>query len=443
MVKNYKWILILLVVFIVTFLYTLFFVSISVDEIWEYGYGFNIATGLVPYRDFNMLATPLYPFLISIFINLFGHYLLSVNIFNSLVLVGIFALLYKMIKAKLLIILPFIMLFSYPTYNNLLMFFFFLLIFIKRSKIDDNKKLVYSSLIISLMFLTKQSIGFVFLVLEFFLTKEKKKYLIIASIPIACLIIYLIFNHALYNFIDYAFLGLLDFGTRNGSFNYNIVLWIYIFVISVILYIRYRKVDILYGIAYQTIAFPMFDLFHTNMAVIALLFIVLDINSKRLKTRYVILIALVLLSLFVLNNSNSNNNSSNNKIFTDNNYLFARKYDKNLMVIINETSRIIDKYNDQYDKIFSLIRYSYMVKLYRGDKLEKFDMTLNGNMGYKGYEKYIQEIDDYCKTKKCLLIIEPSPAHVFLQKNYEIIDYVQQNYYLIESNGLGYGIYTN
>ena len=62
-----------------------------------------------------------------------------------------------------------------PTYNGLITFFAVLLVYMKQTKIEDNKKVLLSGLIISLMVLTKQSVGVVFFILELFLTKEKKK----------------------------------------------------------------------------------------------------------------------------------------------------------------------------------------------------------------------------------------------------------------------------
>ena len=31
------------------------------DLIWNYGFSYNIASGLTMYKDFNMVITPLYP----------------------------------------------------------------------------------------------------------------------------------------------------------------------------------------------------------------------------------------------------------------------------------------------------------------------------------------------------------------------------------------------
>ena len=36
----------------------------NLDEIWNFNYARNIANGLIPYKDFNMLQTPLLPFIL-------------------------------------------------------------------------------------------------------------------------------------------------------------------------------------------------------------------------------------------------------------------------------------------------------------------------------------------------------------------------------------------
>ena len=57
---NKKQLLELLVIFILTIIGPLIFRTPTTDEIWNYGYTYNIATGLIPYRDFNMVTTPLF-----------------------------------------------------------------------------------------------------------------------------------------------------------------------------------------------------------------------------------------------------------------------------------------------------------------------------------------------------------------------------------------------
>ena len=46
----------LIIIFILTFLFTILN-KVTYDEIWNYGFSYNIANGLMPYRDFNMVLT--------------------------------------------------------------------------------------------------------------------------------------------------------------------------------------------------------------------------------------------------------------------------------------------------------------------------------------------------------------------------------------------------
>ena len=36
----------------------------NLDEIWNFNFARNIANGLIPYKDFNMVQTPLLPFIL-------------------------------------------------------------------------------------------------------------------------------------------------------------------------------------------------------------------------------------------------------------------------------------------------------------------------------------------------------------------------------------------
>ena len=110
-------ILVFSLIYIICFIYSFFFSTVYNDEIWNYGFSYNIASGLVPYRDFGMLQTPLYFFLASFFIRIFGNYLFSFHLFNSFILAGIIYIIFKTLKYKGFILIPFIFLSCYPGYN--------------------------------------------------------------------------------------------------------------------------------------------------------------------------------------------------------------------------------------------------------------------------------------------------------------------------------------
>ena len=88
--------------FLLYFILTLCFSSFlfplhNGDEIWNYGFSYNISVGLIPYKDFSMLQTPLYFYIGSIFIKIFGSYLISVHVFDAVFISLIMLLLYDMI----------------------------------------------------------------------------------------------------------------------------------------------------------------------------------------------------------------------------------------------------------------------------------------------------------------------------------------------------------
>ena len=68
--------------FIIILGFNLFLYSSTLDEIWNYGFSYNILNGVLPYRDFNMVLTPLYSFIMTIPLFIFGNNILVFHIFN-------------------------------------------------------------------------------------------------------------------------------------------------------------------------------------------------------------------------------------------------------------------------------------------------------------------------------------------------------------------------
>ena len=70
----------------------------SLDEIWNYNFARNIANGLIPYRDFNMVQTPLLPLIAGLFLKLFGNELIVMRILGILLISALFFMIYKILK---------------------------------------------------------------------------------------------------------------------------------------------------------------------------------------------------------------------------------------------------------------------------------------------------------------------------------------------------------
>ena len=66
----------------------------NVDELWNFTFGNNMAMGLVPYRDFNLLQTPLFAMIHGLALTIFGRELLVTRMLGALLFAAICYLLY-------------------------------------------------------------------------------------------------------------------------------------------------------------------------------------------------------------------------------------------------------------------------------------------------------------------------------------------------------------
>jgi len=107
----------LIIELVIVFLITLININLDNDEIWNYGFAYNISNGLIPYKDFNMIITPLFPFLGSVFLSIFGKSLLVYHIFNTLICTTIFYLIKKLLSNTSYIVYYLFLIISSPNYN--------------------------------------------------------------------------------------------------------------------------------------------------------------------------------------------------------------------------------------------------------------------------------------------------------------------------------------
>ena len=70
----------------------------DLDEIWNYNFAKNIADGKMPYKDFNMITTPLLPNLCAIFLIIFGNELIVMRILAIILCTFILFITYKILE---------------------------------------------------------------------------------------------------------------------------------------------------------------------------------------------------------------------------------------------------------------------------------------------------------------------------------------------------------
>ena len=67
MQKKYLKVVGVVCLFILALVYLYYYRPLVDDELYGYGFGLNILKGLIPYKDFNMIITPLFSYIIAFF----------------------------------------------------------------------------------------------------------------------------------------------------------------------------------------------------------------------------------------------------------------------------------------------------------------------------------------------------------------------------------------
>ena len=203
-------------IFIITLIFNLVFNTLTNDEVWNYGFAYNISRGLIPYKDFNMVITPLYPMINALFMIIFGKNILIMHIINAILCTAIFYFLKKTTSKAYYILYSILLFFALPNYNIMCLLFLYILIMLEKQKSND----YLIGIILGLTFMTKQNVG-IYLCIPTIFTKDIKRILkriIGFMIPNILIFTYLIYNKAVYEFINYCFLGLSNFGEKNFGY---------------------------------------------------------------------------------------------------------------------------------------------------------------------------------------------------------------------------------
>lgn len=147
----------------------------DLDELWQYNFAKNILSGLVPYRDFNIISTPFFSFLAAIFLKIFTNQLIIMRIYNTLIFSGILYMAYRIFKLlginKYISVLATIImyfLFYYDLgveYNYLILLITMLSLYIDLHRLKRNgmfdcpKNEIILGILIGLTIVTKHAIG--------------------------------------------------------------------------------------------------------------------------------------------------------------------------------------------------------------------------------------------------------------------------------------------
>lgn len=441
MKMNFKKIVIFLLLFLVCFGYSFFVLRLHCDEIWNYGFGYNISRGLIPYGDFNMVVTPMYSYILSLFIIILGDHLYVMHIMNAIMMVIMLFLVYFMIGKKVLLIFPFILIYCYPGYNFFCLFLLIIIMYM------SDKNFVYKDIVVGflvgLLFLSKQTIGLCIFIPFIYYCRDKIKGIISFIIPLLIFCIYLLYYNVLYDFINYCFLGMFDFGSGNKIL---LFLPICICLCGIMLYElikgKFQDKMLFYVLMFQIITIPICDDYHFMIGLIpVLVWILSKYNISIYKFKYIMIIVYFFCFYFNI----SLNGYSDYYIYSDrDSFMYGRTMDRYEYMYIIESNSYIDELYDKYSfsNLFIFSRNAYQLKLNRNEVLGMYDLINIGNMGYDGEDNYISKLDDICSYDKCLFVIYKYEFSSNSQTSREIIDYVYFNYNILEENDY-YIVYSN
>lgn len=418
--KKYKNVLIFILFVVYSFFIT-YYSLVNTDLVWNYGFSYNFASGLKMYTDFNMVITPLYPTIFGILMKIFGSNMIVFYLANAFIPATIFYIVYKYYRKALY---PTIILLSFvidPNYNLLCLVWLFILFLL-----EDKKKNDYLiGIVLGLAFLTKSPLILLTLVSLYYFKDIKKifKRFIGFLIPNIIYIIYFYFKGSLFDYINYAFGSLIDFATKNVRNNFGIIVFILSIIVLIYLFRKYKDIKILYILAFQIISYPIFNFTHTLYSLTPTVFYLFYINKNKFILKYQKYLALAILCpvlatilTLVFKDMVNGRGALDHKLIED-------RYD--------EIATDLYKSLDGFDNTYFVIYETYYIKLLYNYPINRYDLLLNGNMGYKGSEKVI---DDFKKS--------PIGTRFVVYKNYdwgqvsrEISKFVKDNYRLSKTLG--------
>lgn len=232
--------------------------SIYCDEIWVYGFSHNLSKGMMIYGDFNVLQMPLYFFISSFFLQIFGDYVISIHIFDCILIGFLFLISYKKYGWKSICIL-FLLVNGYSGYNLLSLFLILLILYFIRDN-EYNDFLI--GILVGLIFITKQNVGLSLFIPYIYYSKSKVKSIIIFLLPFFFVCVFFLLNSSIFSFLDCAFGSMFDFNQHNKMFVpfFTIIEVLVIIHLIVMAFQNYSKDKrILYVLFFQVMSYPIFD----------------------------------------------------------------------------------------------------------------------------------------------------------------------------------------
>ncbi len=453
----------------------------NLDEVWIFNTARNIANGLLPYKDFNLVTTPGLPIFCGIILKIFGTEMLVMRviaiIINSLVMFMIYKIL-KIFEIKksfsLLISIIIMRLFTESMcidYNFIILLIALVTLYIElKSYKKSNNIFEYSirreillGILAGLSIAMKQTTGICFVItfigykllavrnkqdLKLFFKIAITRFLV-CLVPLIILLIYLLCNNIMNDFIDYAIWGIRDFSNSisylkllKGKLSILAILVPITIIISLYIVIRKNNhiITILFAYSVSTIVvvYPISDSVHFLIAGtisiitgIYLLKELYDNNFKEILRKPIIIwienfikafILILILIMVGISIYRLINYIINFKEYTNlENFTYipiSKELEENIIKVDNYIQK---QENDVY--IVDATAAIYMIPINKYNK--NYDMFLKGNIGSKGAKGIIEDLQS---KENIILLIIKDKRNLNWQTPVDVIEYIQNKY---------------
>ncbi len=526
----------------------------DLDELWNYNAARNILDGLLPYKEFSIIVTPITSMVSSIFLWLLGNELIVMRVITAILFTGMFYTTFKIfqklfcktfsqkincngISLLYTLILFYIYIDNFRIDYNFFSVFLILIIlnielkFINKNnlanrnktKIKNNvalenetivknniahknetiiknnvecenttiiqnmqdKKLtnLLIGILLGAVVLTKQSVGVIACIIGtfyiFLLCKNKqelKKALKIFAIRILGIaivgiifLIYLICNNLIYDFIDYAVLGITTFTNKiqystlmqNENLHVKIlsvISPIIIVIVGIYLLIKILKkksdkvynllILFVYSLVPIILVFPISDEVHfiaggyvifilelyicTN--IIKWIYCKIKLKHKSDISTFLLILSYTMLVLLTLSYTISNYYLyfTNKDINLHINHYKGIIIGEGLKKKIEEVDNFIIQNKEKGIKVYILDAESCVYNIPLDIYIKDYDMFLIGNLGKNGVEEKLEEIKSLRESGRQVFLVRNPNYSLNWQTPMEIINYVRGNLEKIE-----------
>ena len=444
----------------------------NLDEIWNFNFARNIANGLIPYNDFNMLQTPLLSFILGGIFKIFGQELFVMRIVSIILGAGIIFVAFKILKELKLntkwsilssgLLFLFIISDFYIDYNYAILFITLLLIYIElKYKNYGIRYNLLIGLLAGITILLKQSTGIIIsgiTILYLILEKRDKEtgkailYRVLGVlIPCIILLIYLLVTNSISSFIDYCILGIGTFENsisylkllRGGDLNAFLgmiapVTLVILFAINIV-NIKQKTIKqnisylilFVFALAQFTVVYPIADEIHFKIAAFPTILVVLYYICKKIQE-----IKNIKVSIFIEHFMNIITISFVGVLIlqaVNEIYLYTQidksvlNHFSNIPISTTLQDRIleVDSYIQNEERDVYILDSEAAVYMIPLDKYTKdFDMFLKGNLGSASEEGQIEKIKN---IKNVVILIKNDKIALNWQTPTKVIEYIKNN----------------